>query len=257
MTWIRADCFTPTSSSLRRAETEEDSSCTVLMIVDFDNQEPRQVHQRCSLHKHIRNKAWSAVAAHIRDHPCDISKHNRVGWSSLVLALYHNAPVEVIADMLSLVQPDERHRLLSTPVPTGGRLSLHFAARFAQDLEVFKILVEPYPLALAVPSTDGNRPLDRAIYYRQDAQILQYLQDQTKKQLRLINNDKLRQVVLECCDTCWTRQQQVGFVARGKDEHFQFVLQFYGYTKEREMIGLFENVLSYVGIPPGRTMTYP
>lgn len=272
MTWIRTDCYTPTSSSptLRRRVEESGQEESSSFVEVFSNDEstcsqPPPV-RCCPLHKHIRNKAWSAVTAYMREHPSDISHQNRVGWSSLVLAIYHDAPTEIIAHMLA--HAEERNKLLSTPVPNGARLALHFAARFSKDLEIFKLLVEAYPLALAVPSTDGNRPLDRAIYYRKEVKILKYLQDETKQQVLLINNEQLRQIVLECCGNCWStilrnnsgnwhhwQQQQV---PRLKDEDLQFVLQFYGYTKEREMDSLFRNVLSYVGIPQGRSMSnYP
>jgi ankyrin repeat protein len=272
MTWIRTDCYTPTNI---RRETEQESLSLEVHVTSTNSEGEQESsignnsssisYRRCPLHKHIRNKAWLAVTSHIREHPSHIGRQNRVGWSSLILAIYHNAPLEVIAEMLALLSPDEQNRLLSTPVPNGARLSLHFAARFSHELELFKLLVEPYPLALAVPSTDGSRPLDRAIYYSKDAKILQYLEQETKQQVLLINNEKLRHFIMDCCQECWSKQQQQqqqqqqrGTAGSKEDKNLQFILNLYGYSKEREMINLFRNVLSYVGIPRGRQDTnYP
>ena len=127
------------------------------------------------------------------------------------------------------------------------------------------MLVEAYPLALVVPSADGNRPLDRAIYYHKETEILRYLEESTKKQLAFIDNIKLRRVVLDACALQWNRIQRMKRVAEGNDEEekmklmqsnmddkTKFVLDIYGYAKEREMIGMFWEILSYVGIPAGR-----
>jgi hypothetical protein len=266
MSWLP----TGLNNNIRHLTGEESLSLKVHETKTSYNNEGEQessfgTNRCCPLHKHIRNKVWTAVMSHIREHPSHIGWQNRVGWSSLILAIYHSAPLEVIAEMLALLSPDEQNRLLSTPVPNGARLTLHFAARFCHELEIFKVLVEPYPLALAVPSTDGSRPLDRAIYYSKDANILQYLEQETKQQVLSINNEKLRHFIMKCCQECWSKQQQQqqeqqqqqqgGTAGSNEDKNLQFIVNLYGYSKEREMINLFRDVLSYVGIPRGRQDT--
>ncbi|KAL3937735.1 MAG: hypothetical protein SGBAC_007215 [Bacillariaceae sp.] len=189
--------------------------------------------------------------------PHHIGQLNRMGWSSLILAVYHDAPVFLIAEILSLISEHERRALLSTPVPNGARLCLHFCARFSTNVETFRLLVEAYPLALVVPSADGNRPLDRAIYYHKDTQILRYLEETTKKQMAFIDNIKLRRVILDACALQLIRMQRLSMLNNKPfilqvDDKTKFVLGIFGYAKERAMIGLFWEILSYVGIPTGR-----
>jgi hypothetical protein len=171
-----------------------------------------------------------------------------MGWSSLVLAIYHSAPVEFIAEMLNLISEKEQEALLSKRVPNGSRLCLHFAARYSDNIEVFKLLIEPHPSALLAKSTDGSRPVDRAIYYRKDCRILEYLSNATDKEMILANNQKLRRLIIQCCEKNWMRRRQALSSIASVDEN-DFILVLYGYLSEREMMGVFWNTLSYVGAP--------
>ncbi|CAJ1959677.1 unnamed protein product [Cylindrotheca closterium] len=287
MTWPRTGCYTPTQlrhveengihdavvvssdavlklATLGYAETSDYMAVSDSYAEQYySSNSPNSANQsnnrlmKCPLHKHIRNKAWPTVSTFIQKNPQQIGQLNRMGWSSLILAVYHDAPVSVIAEMLSLLTPDERRALLSTPVPNGARLCLHFCARFSSNVETFRLLVEAYPLALVVPSADGNRPLDRAIYYHKDTEILRYLEETTKKQLAFIDNIELRRVILDACALQWNRMQSSNnkpfhFILPVVDDKTRFVMDIFGYAKEREMIGLFWEILSYVGIPAGR-----
>ena len=209
--------------------------------------------RRCPLHKEIRNAAksglWQRVLSQIEQDPSQICQHNRVGWSSLILAIYHSAPIEIIATMLALVSAEERKILLSTPVPNGSRLCLHFATRFSSNLEVIKILTDPYPRALIAKSTDGVTPLDRAVYYRKDPDILNWLKSETQKQKDIYEleryNRKLRSVVMHCCESrCAFQFRESHDLKNGP----HFVVRVYSYMYEREMIGMFSEILSYVGV---------
>jgi hypothetical protein len=206
--------------------------------------------QTCPLQKHIRNHSWPLVLSQIKQDPSQICHHNRVGWSSLILAIYHSAPPEIISEMLCLISYKERKTLLSTPVPNGSRLCLHFATRYSSNLEVIISLTEPYPRAVLAKSDDGVTPLDRAIYYRKDKEILNWLEAETQKQKESYEkecyNQKLRAIVVECCQSRWLE------VCDDDDNKptngAELVVQMYGYAKEREMISLFWSVLSYVGV---------
>jgi hypothetical protein len=198
------------------------------------------------LQRHIRSRSWPLVMSQIRKDPSQICQHNRVGWSSLILAIYHSAPPEIIRKMISLVSSDDRRILLSTPVPNGSRVCLHFATRFSSSLEVIQLLTESYPRALVVKSTDGVTPLDRAIYYRKDNEILSWLEAATRQEQMLyekeVYNKKLRDLIVKCCESRWAE------IRDNSDIGEEFFVQVYGYAREREMIGLFWNVLSYVGV---------
>jgi hypothetical protein len=162
----------------------------------------------------------------------------------MTLCLYHSAPTDVISEMLTLVPPSDQKTLLSTPIPNGSRLCIHFAARYANDLETIKLLTEAYPSALLVPSDDGILPVDRAIYYRKDATILKYLETMTKQQRNVEQlqqyNATLRYAVLLAC-----KQQH----DHGNDpESIRLVHDLYDYCHKREMMGIVWNMLSYVGV---------
>ena len=200
------------------------------------------------LHKLIRARSWKLVLPLIRSDPAQILHTNRVGWTSLILSIYHNAPADVIAEMLALVSEADRKELLKTPVPNGSRLCLHFVARFSDNLEVYKLITEPYPKALIVASEDGVRPIDRATYYRKEADILNYLEMATEKELHRLRNQKMQQTVLECCQ----HLTMVGY----KDERIlnetsdiMFILDIYSYLRDREMDDIFCEITSYVGNP--------
>jgi len=206
--------------------------------------------KRCALHKNIRSHYWPVVLTLMHQDPSQICRQNSVGWSSLTLAIYHLAPLEIISAMLALVSYEEKASLLSTPVPNGSRLCLHFASRYSCDLEIIKLITESYPHALLVKSTDGVTPLDRAVYYRKDVLILNWLETTTQAQKVIyeINryNQRLRDVIVECCESRWS---EIG----GNDtisatSSVDFIAQVFGYAKERAMISLFWDVLSYVGI---------
>jgi hypothetical protein len=228
MNWIRGDCYEPGISQ------EED----YISI-------PRK---RCPLHKLIRNRRWSEVTDLYRRDPSQINRINGHGWSSLTLALYHMAPVDIITEMLSLLSPGEQTALMSSPVPNGSRLCLHFAARYSDNLEVMKLLTEAYPAALLITSDDGVTPLERAVYYRKDAQILHYLERATKKHQDLVTlhkyNKKLRYTIVMACEK--SRNYNHSFFVEGHDQGL--ALELYEYCKDREMIGLFWNMLGYVGV---------
>jgi hypothetical protein len=136
-------------------------------------------------------------------------------------------------------------------------LCLHFAARYATDVETVKLLAEAFPPALLIPSDDGIIPVDRAIYYRKDAKILHYLEKVTKQQrnreqLRYYNRTLRYTVILACqhAPSYKRLQQHPWRVPRGEgeDEHVVLVKELYDYCKEREMMGIFWNMLSYVGV---------
>jgi len=249
MNWIRYDLFTPLNLGKREISntTKARMSNSTFYQKETDTESCPLPRVRCPVHKHIRDHSWSTVKSIIRNDASQISLKNRVGWSSLILAVYHSAPVEVIAEMLALVSEKKRILLLSTPVPNGNRLCLHFAARFADNLEVVKLLTEPYPLALILLSTDGNRPLDRAMYYGKDNSILHYLETATKQEELRVDNQKLRHVIILCCQKFYNENTQ-----DKKESSIHFIVELYRYSREREMIGLFWNVLSYVGIPRRR-----
>jgi hypothetical protein len=222
--------------------------------------------KRCPLHKHIRTQNWSSVMSQMRFDPSLIARRNGVGWSSLILAIYHGAPIDVIAEMLHLCDNINKEEeddssllsLLSQTVPTGDRLCLHFATRFCTSLEVLKLLTEPYPRALLRKSTDGATPLDRAIYYRKDKAILKWLETATKEEEAVYEleqyNVNLKRQIQDACELNRVR----GYANDNNEvqqrhhqqlsEKAKFVVKVYTYTKEREMIGLFDNVMSYVGV---------
>lgn len=168
-----------------------------------------------------------------------------------MLAIYHSAPLEVISDMLGLVSYEEKVTLLSTPVPNGSRLCLHFASRYSSDLDVIKLITESYPHALLIKSDDGVTPLDRAHYYGKDATILNWLETKTKAHQDIYDikryNKELRYVVLNCCKFRWSENNLSEIDLTSATNDGDFVAHMYGYTKERAMIGLFWKVLSYVG----------
>jgi len=205
---------------------------------------------RCALHKHIRKHFWPEVLSSMKQDPSQICRHNSVGWSSLILAIYHSAPIDIISAMLTLVSREERASLLSTPVPNGSRLCLHFASRYCSDLEVIKLITESYPHALLVKSTDGVTPLNRAVYYRKDVLILNWFETETRAQSILYEikryNERLRKIVVQCCETRWLKISDHDTVR--STNAGDFVAQVYGFAKERAMIGLFWDVLSYVGV---------
>jgi len=167
-----------------------------------------------------------------------------------MLAIYHSAPIEIVVAMFNLITRKERDSLLSTPVPNGSRLCLHFASRYCSDLEVIKLITESYPPALLVQSTDGVTPLDRAIYYRKDESIVNWFESETRAQRIIYEleryNERLRDEVVKCCEARWLTIGNRDTV-RSTDTG-GFVCQVYGYAKERAMIGLFWDVLSYVGV---------
>merc|ERR1719254_176730 len=114
MNWIRYDLFTPLNLDKREISNSTKTKAQMLSNTSTVYQKetgycsescsslPRQVVTRCPVHKHIRNHSWSTVKSIIRNDTSQITVRNRVGWSSLILAVYHAAPVEVIAEMLSL-----------------------------------------------------------------------------------------------------------------------------------------------------------
>lgn len=232
MNWVRVDCYEPSGDCVS-------SSCS-------------PSRRRCPLHKPIRQANWSEVSRIMRLDPSQILKQNSHGWSSMTLCLYHLAPPEVISEMLSLLSGEEQRSLLSTPVPNGSRLCLHFAARYADDLEVIKLLTEAFPAALLSPSDDGIIPVDRAIYYRKDAGILRYLEDATKRQRNIQQlrqfNQKLRYTVLLCCErSCQNSLMNGEGGEDSKDDTKPLAAGLYDICKDREMTGIFWNMLSYVG----------
>jgi len=205
---------------------------------------------RCVLHKHIRKHTWPLVLTTMKEDPSQICRHNSVGWSSLMLSIYHQAPIYIILAMFNLITRKDRDSLLSTPVPNGSRLCLHFASRYCSDLEVIKLIPESYPPALLVQSTDGVTPLERAIYYRKDESILNWFDSKTRAQKIIYEleryNQRLRDEVVKCCEVRWLMIDDRETV-RSADTG-GFIGQVYGYAKERAMIGLFWDVLSYVGV---------
>ena len=217
------------------------------MCKEEDTCAPRK---RCPLHKPIRDHDWSEVSRLIRVDPLQIIKANGCGWSSMTLALYHGAPVNIISDMLSFLSHKDQTALLSMKVPNGSRVCLHFAARYACHLEVIKLLTEAYPYALLLVSDDGVTPLDRAIYYRKDTEILRYLEVATKKQRNLANlkeyNDKLRLTVLMACER--HRNDIPSGTCINPEDYPRLPSELYRYCKGREMIGLFWEMLEYVGV---------
>jgi len=263
----------------------------------------------CPLHKMIRQRQWSDVIRWMQRDPTQILVQNSQGWSSMTLSLYHSAPADVVTVMLSLLTPSEQIRLLSTPIPNGSRLCLHFAARYATDIETIQQLTESYPDALLVPSEDGILPIDRAIYYRKDASILHYLEQRTKQQRTIEHlrqyNCQLRLTVILCCEayygndsehpyiqttgpllndptpmddeeddhlcdrtrptSAWAGESAEGSSIGGKERNgaglrppppeqvAPWIQELYEYCKQRELMGIFWNTLSYVGeysIPP-------
>jgi len=205
---------------------------------------------RCPLHKHIRKHVWQLVLSTMQHDPSQICQQNSVGWSSLILAIYHSAPFEIIAAMFTLTSCKERTSLLSTPVPNGLRLCLHFATRYSSDLDVIQLVTECYPHALLVKSNDGVTPLDRAIYYRKDALIVSWLDTKTTAQKTIYEidryNEKLRDEVVNCCESRWSEIASNEYPSSGNNG--DFIAQVYGFSKERAMIALFVDILSYVGI---------
>lgn len=271
------------------------------------------------LHKAIRKHEWDKVMRtipHLND-PALIARVNGVGWSSLTLAIYHAAPLSVLSAMMMALlcitnnkQKDKQQHslqaekqesvlvtLLSTPVPNGKRLPLHFAVRYYDTLEAIQLLVEPYPRALLARSEpDGNTPLDRAIYYRKDASVLQWLKKETQQQelalqretmTRLLQQEvrqccelrheeqvvqkqrrllQQQQQVRKCCNLIRHEQQQpserqtttttttnadddddIITTTNDEDAAADFCVQIYSYATERELMGLFDEIVSYVG----------
>lgn len=216
-----------------------------------DDCKPRK---KCAIHKPIRNRQWTEVRKLMREDPSQLVKTNDHGWSSLLLSIYHIAPIEIISEMMSLLSPENLVTLLSTPVTSGSRLCLHFAARYSDNVEVIKLLTEAYPQALLATSSDGLTPLNRAVYYRKDASIIQYLEQATKKQQNFDRlqkfNQQMRYTVLLACEKsrrCTTNPSNSTF-CNGLNESNALTQELYEYCKEREMMGLFWNVLSYVGV---------
>lgn len=212
----------------------------------------KRSRQRQPLQKYIRKRSWSSVMTEILRDPSQIYLQNGVGWSSLILAIYHSAPCKVISKMLTLLSEDRRRYLLSTPVPTGSRLCLHFAARYSNSLEVIQLLTEPYPEALLAKSSDGVTPHERAVYYRKDTPILLWLEKETRKQKDLQNlqkyNQNLRNMVTLCCKSRWKDVKDGGIDTISSTTYGGIVVHLYVFTMEREMISLFWNILSYVGV---------
>lgn len=192
--------------------------------------------RRCRLHRDIRNHKWETVKKTIELDPTTVREYNRFGWSSLLLAIYHQAPEWVIQIMLT--QESDNTDLLSTQLPNGSRLCLHFAARYSDNLEVFKLLVEGFPSATLIPSTDGSLPVERARFYQKDPSIVNYLQkemtaEQTRRDLQRYNR-KLQFTVLLCLE-----HASVGS---------ELVQKVYEYAKEREMPSLIQQIVGYVGV---------
>ena len=219
-----------------------------------DDCKPRK---RCVIHKPIRNRQWTEVRKLMREDPSQLVKTNDHGWSSLVLSIYHIAPIDIISEMMSLLSPENLVAMLSTPVTSGARLCLHFAARYTDNVEVIKLLTEAYPPALLATSSDGLTPLNRAVYYRKDASIIQYLEQATRKQQNFDRlqkfNQQLRYTVLLACEKkskmieC-PDQESCNTFCDELNESNALTLELYRYCKDREMISLFGNVLSYVGV---------
>jgi len=216
---------------------------------------PGRKRNRCPLHKEIRQKEWPVVLERVRKDSSLIFIMNSVGWSSLTLAIYHGAPPELIMEMLALSPSQDLHKLLSTPIPTGRRLVLHFAVRFCKTLEVIQAIAEPHRRALLHKSEDGVTPLDRARYYRQDASILDWLtratEQEERKWLRQKQNKRLQQEVRCCCHILYKSGDRQEFPSQ-LDDGARFVVSLFSYMEEREMKLLFEEILAYVGIPEWR-----
>ena len=220
-----------------------------------DECKPRK---KCAIHKPIRNRQWAEVRKLMREDPSQLVKTNDHGWSSLLLSIYHSAPIDIISEMMCLLSPENLVALLSTPVTSGSRLCLHFAARYTDNVEVIKLLTEAYPPALLATSSDGLTPLNRAVYYRKDATIIQYLEQATRKQQNFDRlqkyNQQLRYTVLLACErfrigsTCTDPSSSSNTFCDEVNESNVLALELYRYCKEREMISLFGNVLSYVGV---------
>ena len=264
---------------------------------------------KCPIHPRIRQRKWSEVTRVMKQNPSHyILQQNSQGWSSMTLCLYHSAPLEVISEMISLLSVEDQRTLLSTRIPNGSRVCLHFAARYATNVETLQVLTEAFPPALLMASDDGILPVDRAIYYRKDAAILHYLEQRTKQQrnVQLLKqfNTSLRYTVILACEHFHRQQPQrqqqqqqchddnppnlhcnyqlvvphpkKGFSAgccgtRGapkkvmlgghekddddeqqqqqqKEQNLWLVKELYTYCKERELKGMFWNVLSFVGV---------
>lgn len=219
-------------------------------IVSHQTDDDCRPRKKCTIHKPIRNRQWAEVRKMMREDPSLLVKTNDHGWSSLLLSIYHIAPIEIISEMISLLSPENLVALLSTPVTSGSRLCLHFAARYTDNVEVVKLLTEAYPPALLATSSDGLTPLNRAVYYRKDASIIQYLEQATRKQQNFDRlrkfNQQLRYTVLWACE-----KARIGTDSNRtfcNNESNVLTVELYRYCKEREMISLFGNVLSYVGV---------
>ena len=333
MNWIRTDCYearttlTTTAGSVGgvdgglrlRSDSEhgaEDDDCHQHYYSSWQQQPPTALESqtrrrtgKCPIHPLIRHRKWSEVTRVMKQDPSNyILQQNGQGWSSMTLCLYHSAPLEVISEMISLLSIDDQHTLLSTRIPNGSRVCLHFAARYATEVETIQVLTEAFPSALLMASDDGILPVDRAIYYRKDAAILHYLEQRTKQQrnVQLLKqfNTSLRYTVLLACEhyhhhqpqqqpqpqqwgdgsppnhhgNCQSvvQHSQDGFIAgrrgifgipklviigsreidedekqllpRQQEQDLWLVKELYNYCKEREVMGMFWNVLSFVGV---------
>jgi len=238
--------------------------------------------RRSPVHKQIREKNWSVVSRQIRNDPSLISDINGVGWSSLTLAVYHKAPTYIIAEMLEFADHHDNNNeecefsysfndginnnnnqkkttevLLSKSVTSGNRLCLHFAACYCDSLEVVQILAEAWPRALLHKSRDGYTPLDRAKHYDKDDKMLNWLEERTKEEKQTYAleqyNCLLKQCVLNACEEHYTQKIIRGLgrptaTFRLLEGDIQFVVDLYIWTKEREMIGLFQSIMSWVGV---------
>lgn len=206
-------------------------------------------HPRCPLHNSIRHHKWDEVLHLIDQQPDWIRRRNRMGWSSLILAVYHQAPTAVIERILRPTPSTNNSDLLALPVPNGSRLCLHFAARYTDDLATLQSIVEGYPAALLQPSADGVRAVERAQYY--DKSFHSYLvtataQEQARADRHQYNQRLRRMVALCCARRCCSggvQQQQT-------PKDLELVLQLYRFAKEREQHCLFGAVLEYVGVVP-------
>ena len=254
--------YTPTSTDTTSTSAEIQVQRTTDTVEDYWNGDGMvKKRKHCPIHKLIRSQNWPAVIELAKRNPSLITEVNGVGWSSLILAIYHMAPTEVIAEMLDSLaiydagndtenNANTAERLLSQTVPTGNRLCLHFATRFCSSLDVLQLLVDAYPRALLHKSDDGSTPLDRAVYYRKDKSILKWLESATKAEQSIYDleeyNHQLRNMIWKACKVnhIYYRRHQRSPV----NSETQFVLGLFSYTKEREMIGLFQTVISYVGV---------
>ncbi|GMH82304.1 hypothetical protein TrST_g12543 [Triparma strigata] len=183
-------------------------------------------------------------------------KGNEMGRTALSYALRKGAPEEIVMTMLDLVSGREGRSFL------GSRdrfmfTALHHAAGFCSNIKILKKLVDLYPEALLMTTISGSTPLMLVMTYGKDKrnykERISLLGDSTYKY-----RGYLCQIQLAlCCHRFWVVKSTYDpFVRTSKfvkmDNDSFYVMSVLGFFLQREMKGLADLIISFVGVEGGR-----